>query len=89
MGESALMSFVWLWVFACTLLPAVLVAFSRRTAGGERVLWTLAVLFTSWLGFVAFMIATSQRPRDASGASKRSARRYVSRGIDISDHRPG
>ncbi len=90
MSDSTFTAFIVLWVVACTLLPAALVAISRRAVGGERLLWTIAVLFTSWLGFVAFMVVTSVAPRARVTANAdRRPRRYVPRATEISDHRPG
>lgn len=90
MSESTFNSLWVLWLVACTVLPAVLVLVSRRVAGGERLLWTIAVLFTSWLGFVAFLVVTTLSPSAVGhAAAKRRARRHVPAGLDISDHRPG
>ncbi len=52
---------IWMIVFVISaliwVLPAVLVAFSADVQGSEKVLWMLGVLFTSWLGFVVFLIS--------------------------------
>ncbi|WKE66285.1 hypothetical protein PVT67_03270 [Gallaecimonas kandeliae] len=45
------------------LLPALLVLVSRRSQGTEKVLWVLACLFASWLGFLGFMVVTGIRAR--------------------------
>ena len=68
------------------VLPAVLVLASRRVAGQELTLWFFAVLFASWLGFVAFMsVTTLQRQKKPStGAGLRQSRGLPV--LDISDH---
>ena len=70
------------------LLPAILVVTSGRVRGEERGLWTIAVLFTSWIGFVAFMVVTTmEAPRRRAAARELEARRKAIPVLDISDHR--
>jgi len=70
------------------VLPAVLVIASGRVRGNDLALWVAAVLFTSWLGFVAFMTATTidRRQRRATAGRVRHARTLPV--LDISDHSP-
>lgn len=58
---AVLMLLVW-------LLPAAIIAFSARVQGSAKVLWVLVTAFTSWLGFLAFMLAAS-RQDDKPGAN--------------------
>lgn len=71
-------------------LPAVLVAGSGRVRGNDLSLWIFAVLFTSWLGFVAFMVVTTmeQAQRRPAEAAREERRRRLG-AIDISDSSPG
>jgi uncharacterized membrane protein YhaH (DUF805 family) len=78
------------WLALFHVLPAVLVIGSRRVRDKDLELWVIAVLFTSWLGFVAFMVVTTmdreqRRAADAAIAQKRRAMPV----LGISDHRPG
>jgi hypothetical protein len=43
------------------LLPPLLVLVSKRAAGTEKAIWFLVAAFLSWLGFIAFLIATANR----------------------------
>jgi hypothetical protein len=52
------------WFALFHALPAYLVISSGRVRGNDLTLWLLAVLFTSWLGFIAFLIVTTDAPRN-------------------------
>ncbi len=52
---------VWLYLILCVILPATLVLVSKRAAGTEKAIWFLVTVFLSWLGFIAFLIATANR----------------------------
>jgi len=72
------------------LLPAVLVIASGRVRGNDLALWVAAVLFTSWLGFVAFLVVTTiAAPQQRAARNAIDARRAQMPTLDISDHRPG
>jgi len=76
------------WLALFHALPTVLVIGSGRVRGRDLELWAIAVLFTSWLGFVAFMVVTTgererRRTQDAAIAQKHRAAPV----LDISDHR--
>ena len=72
------------------VLPAVLVIGSGRVRGNDLVLWVAAVLFTSWLGFVAFLVVTTlAAPQQRAARDAIDARRARIPTLDISDHRPG
>jgi len=77
------------WLALFHALPAVLVIGSGRVRGKDLQLWVIAVLFTSWLGFVAFMVVTTmdREPRRAADAAMAQNRRAMPV-LDISDHRP-
>lgn len=58
-------TFVAIWfalLFVMNALPAIIVFGSNRAVGNDRVLWIVAVLFTSWAGFLAFMVVTTLKP---------------------------
>jgi len=70
-------------------LPAVLVAGSGRVRGNDLTLWIIAVLFTSWLGFVAFMVVTTmEQPQKRAANAALDERRRQLGAVDVSDHRP-
>ena len=56
---------IWMIVFVILaliwVLPAVLVAFSADVQGSEKALWISGVLFTSWLGFVLFLLSKRRK----------------------------
>jgi len=41
--------------------PAAIIAVSARVQGSGKALWVLVAAFTSWLGFLVFMLATSRQ----------------------------
>ena len=76
------------WLALFHVLPAVLVIGSERVRGKDLQLWIVAVLFTSWLGFVAFMVVTTiERPQRHAVDGALAARRRALPTIDISDQR--
>jgi hypothetical protein len=42
-------AFVW-------LLPIIIIASSRKTSGGEKLAWLLAVLFVSWFAWIFYLL---------------------------------
>ena len=49
------------------ILPLVHIAVSKRSQGGEKLGWLLAVLFISWLAWIFFLIfAPIQKPENTS-----------------------
>lgn len=58
MGPLSILVFT---VLLLWLLLSAIVAFSDREQGSRKGLWVLGVIFTSWLSFLAFMLATSRR----------------------------
>ncbi|HKM44183.1 MAG TPA: hypothetical protein VJY12_01845 [Dysgonamonadaceae bacterium] len=42
-------AFVW-------LLPLLLIMISRKTTGGEKVAWLLAMLFISWFAWIFYIL---------------------------------
>jgi hypothetical protein len=42
-------AFVW-------LLPIIMIASSRKTTGGEKIAWLLAVLFVSWFAWIFYLL---------------------------------
>lgn len=44
-----LIVFIW-------LLPLLIIISSRKTTGGEKIAWILAVLFVSWFAWIFYML---------------------------------
>ena len=44
-----IIAFVW-------LIPLISILFSRKTSGGEKVAWILAVLFISWFAWIFYLL---------------------------------
>lgn len=44
--------------FACFIwvLPILIIAFSRKTSGMEKLAWILAVLFISWFAWIFYAL---------------------------------
>lgn len=38
------------------LLPILIIVSSRRTTGGEKLAWVLAVIFVSWFAWIFYML---------------------------------
>lgn len=38
------------------LLPILIIISSRKTTGGEKIAWLLAVLFISWFAWIFYML---------------------------------
>jgi hypothetical protein len=48
-------------------LPALLVLFSSKVRGYEKLGWALVSFFLSWLGFMVFLIVHASRPNTRNG----------------------
>ena len=46
------------------LAPILIILFSSRTRGSEKLGWILAVIFISWLAFIIYLIAAPFRKRE-------------------------
>lgn len=57
----------WLIVW---LLPIVIILFSDRTTGGEKLAWILLIVFFSWFAWIFYFLLAPLKPRFSS------ARRY-------------
>ncbi|WP_234109979.1 MULTISPECIES: PLDc N-terminal domain-containing protein [Chryseobacterium] len=44
-----MIAFIW-------LLPIFSILFSRKTSGGEKLAWLLAVLFVSWFAWIFYLL---------------------------------
>ena len=44
-----IIGFVW-------LIPFISILFSRKTTGGEKLAWILAVLFISWFAWIFYLL---------------------------------
>jgi len=88
--DPLIITIVLFWLALFHVLPAVLVAGSGRVRGKDLQLWLVAVLFMSWLGFVAFMVVTTLERAQRSAADPAPATRpRAIPSIDISDRRVG
>lgn len=38
------------------LIPLISILFSRKTTGGEKLAWILAVLFISWFAWIFYLL---------------------------------
>jgi hypothetical protein len=88
--EAGIITILLFWLALFHVLPAVLVIGSERVRGKDRDLWLLAVLFTSWLGFVAFLVVTTLE--EPSKRAHRAAMLQKAKNLprsDISDSRIG
>lgn len=45
----AIAGFIW-------LLPIIIIASSRKTTGGEKLAWVLAVIFISWFAWIFYIL---------------------------------
>jgi hypothetical protein len=64
MGESEIAILLIVAAVGFWLLPIIAIVSSRRTAGGEKLAWVLAVLFVSWFAWVFYMLlAPIKNPR--------------------------
>lgn len=43
------------------VVPPILVLVSKRAVGTEKAIWFLVSVLLSWLGFIAFLMATANR----------------------------
>ena len=41
------------------LLPVILTAASKKVTGIEKLSWVIVVLFSAWIGFLVFLVATT------------------------------
>ena len=66
-GNILLIVSVFLLIFNVAPAAAVYLFGADRCKPGEHGLWIVGVLFTSWLGFVAFLVVTTLRPPQPGG----------------------
>ena len=52
----AIIGFFW-------LLPILIIISSRKTTGGEKIAWLLAVLFISWFAWIFYMLLAPIKKR--------------------------
>ncbi len=45
------------------LLPFLIIIFSRKTTGGEKLAWLLAVVFISWFAWIFYMLLAPIKKR--------------------------
>jgi len=61
------------------LLPIVIILFSDRTSGGEKLAWILLIVFFSWFAWIFYFLLAPLKPRFSSAhryRGYRSAHRY-------------
>jgi hypothetical protein len=61
LGMFALVAIAFLY-----LLPIVLILFSSKTSGGEKLLWLVGIFFFSWFTWIAYMLVAPISNRSAS-----------------------
>ena len=49
------------------LLPILIIATSKKTRGGEKIAWLLAVIFVSWFAWVFYMLIAPLKPNSEKG----------------------
>lgn len=49
LGILFMASFIW-------VLPILLIAFSNKTTGNEKLAWILAVIFISWFAWIFYLL---------------------------------
>lgn len=49
LGILFMASFIW-------VLPILLIAFSNKTTGNEKLAWILAVIFISWFAWIFYIL---------------------------------
>lgn len=54
----------WLLIW---LLPIVIIAFSDRTTGAEKLAWILAIVFLSWFAWIFYFLLAPIRKPDCRG----------------------
>jgi hypothetical protein len=48
------------------LLPILIIISSRKTTGGEKVAWVLAVVFVSWFAWIFYMLLAPIKNREST-----------------------
>lgn len=43
-------------IFIIWLIPVVLIFFSGKTSGGEKLAWILLVIFVSWFAWIFYLL---------------------------------
>ncbi|ATZ73009.1 hypothetical protein CWC33_04555 [Idiomarina sp. X4] len=56
MGISVWQLLILAVLFSLVFLPFLLTLFSKKVRGEMKLGWALLVLFTSWLGYAAFLL---------------------------------
>lgn len=56
LGLIALGAFIW-------ILPLLIILFSSKTSGSEKLGWILAMLFISWLAFIFYLLLAPVKKR--------------------------
>ena len=52
-----IVGFIW-------LIPLLLILSSRKTTGGEKLAWILAVLFISWFAWIFYLLLAPIKKKD-------------------------
>ncbi|MFW8592528.1 PLDc N-terminal domain-containing protein [Glaciecola sp. 2405UD65-10] len=48
--------FIGLFCMLIWFIPLIMIATSRRTTGGEKAAWILAVIFISWFAWIFYLL---------------------------------
>jgi len=59
-------SSMFLLIIGLWLAPLLIVGFSSKTNGGEKVAWILAILFISWFAWIFYMLLAPLKHRPFS-----------------------
>lgn len=51
------------FIFGVWLLPILIILFSRKTSGGEKLAWILAVIFISWFAWIFYLLLAPIKKR--------------------------
>lgn len=63
---EAIFGFFFFIIFGIVwLIPLVAILISRRTSGGEKLAWVLAVIFVSWFAWIFYLLLAPLKDRHA------------------------
>lgn len=62
--------------FFIWLLPILIIAFSDKTTGGEKLAWILAIIFLSWFAWIFYFLLAPLKPKPEHRAYRYAHYRY-------------
>lgn len=65
MDDSLGSEFLVISILICLgwLIPIVNIVVSKKTSGGEKTAWLLAVVFVSWFAWIFYLLLAPLKPR--------------------------